>query len=215
MHGLNIQFIDHTQGFMDAHSGITSSQNLMGTRYTLDANHVGIFDLLIGSHNAPSLERFNPVVSIPLPFGRSVTRPRRKANPITAYYLASQANATKNINITNHANFFFTDTLTGCLFAAYGNDRFNLTVEHSNALTLGANHLQQRRTAIQNQNHPVEIFFGPDEYRAHPNMPAHADPMMMIATVVGRLTGNGWVFYGRVRDAGGAHNALGAHADVL
>lgn len=205
MQGLNLQFINNTQGFMDAQSGITSSQNLPGTRYSLDANSVGVFDLQMGNHNVPSLE----------PFNRSLTSPRLMANPIKAYYLVSHPNATRSIVISNHANFFFTDTLTGCLFSAYGASRFNLTVEHTNALTLGAANLQNHRTQIQNQHHAVTLFFGPDEYRNHPSMPANADPMMMIATVVGKLTGNGWVFYGRVRDAGGAHNALGAQATVL
>lgn len=201
----NKEFLTRIQTFMDGKTGITSSQNLRGDYYPLDANNVGTFDLQEGRHGDAQLVKFK----------RKFFKPRFFAHPIRAYYLASSYNQTRTISITNHAEVFFTDTLTGCLFAAYGPNRFNLTVEHTNAFSLGQPAILARRALIAGWGNAVTLFYGPQEYRNHPQMPANADPMLMIATVVGILDpANGWTFYGRVRNSGD-HQVLGANASVI
>lgn len=51
---------------------------------------------------------------------------------IHAHYLPAKANSAMSMQLTNHAKYMFTSSLTGCLFAAYGRNAQSVTVEHVN-----------------------------------------------------------------------------------
>lgn len=56
-----------------------------------------------------------------------------RAVPIHAYYLPVQTNLATSMLLGADAKYMFTSSLSGCLFAAYGNSASDVTVEHFNA----------------------------------------------------------------------------------
>ncbi|MDI1479277.1 hypothetical protein [Polyangium sp. y55x31] len=184
--GLNGQFKANPVQVLDQCWDINSSQNLLGTRYVLDQHSVGYFDLRRLNANTISLE--------PAPTGFSALV---SESPVKAYYLCSTPNQRRNIILTNHADYFFTDTITGCQFAAYGINRHAVNVEHLNALN---NSLQYARRAIELRGigAPLNVIYGATEYRGT-GFRTGENVGNTVVTVVGWRRPDGWHFYARRR----------------
>jgi hypothetical protein len=134
------------------------------------------------------------------------TRPRRYlgAWPVKAYFLTAGAGAEISFPISNHADYLFTYELSGCLFAAYGADRNNLTVEHSNYLNVAARAAREQRyrnrvNTIAGDGHAFCRILTPHAPAALPPPGPGVDRQMIAypggAELIGVLEGDGWHFY--------------------
>ena len=79
--------------------------------YTLDVNSVGEFDFKNIGDRSVRLQNYSDAAF----FEKSLFE-----KWVKAYYLNSRTDNTVTINIMRHADFFFTDTITGCSFLAEG-----------------------------------------------------------------------------------------------
>lgn len=77
------------------------------------------------------------------------------ATPIPAYCLPAVYNASSSLRLGQDARFLFTSALTGCIFAAYGADARNVTVEHVNEKNgMAAVSIAARCEEILNMHYP-------------------------------------------------------------
>lgn len=56
------------------------------------------------------------------------------ARPVRAYFLRAVPNEVSELGVNRGADFLFTPMLTGCMFAAYGENDADVTAVHVNAL---------------------------------------------------------------------------------
>jgi hypothetical protein len=135
------------------------------------------------------------LVAIAGPEGHAQLRPfvrrSRWSHPLQSYFLKSANDPLHQIQqLPNNVKFFFTDTLTGCQFLAYGANRTTVTVEHNVPETVDFN-----VRWINAQTFAYQI-------RVAPGFGYGADD---VANVVGvRLAIIGWQFYYQTRALGGA-----------
>jgi hypothetical protein len=196
---LNTRFKYSPQTLLDSYAGITMCQTQAGTRYKIDPNGIGYFDLV--EEKAPKLASSvtggDGVPSLMLEDGSGVF------NAIEAYYLVADCGQAKTMALGNQADYFFTDNFSGCQFTAYGNDRHNVTVCHSNYLPLGAGdaNLTYLREAAHVRNHPtatVKIIYGQTKYRlALGGFQPTEDRSAQVVTVIGWRKDDGWHFYAK------------------
>lgn len=119
----------------------------------------------------------------------------RGATPIKAYYLPAEYNKAKTLQLGDQAIFMFTADLSGCLFAAYGNDSSNLTVEHVNVRDDSATvSIQGRASEIVDANHTYCKILAPAAIEGG-NGSASVTVYNANSCVVGKKDGSGWEFY--------------------
>ncbi len=122
--------------------------------------------------------------------------------PVPAYFLPARQGESVTILLTNQRNYMFTADLSGCLFAAYGNNTQTVMVEHVNAKAL----VIPRTQTILATNY---IFCRLLTY----HLPANADPAIVKtytrgAWVIGLREGNSWAFYYKVAEKPNIVNRL-------
>jgi hypothetical protein len=118
--------------------------------------------------------------------------------PIRAYYLKSRTDQNTSAFLLRKAEYFFTDTLTGCTFMAYGNNRHGVTVEHNNAFTNGPASMRPYEASIAAQNHPYFVVYNSDTYRQNGVQQGERGEDV-VATVFGWRKADGWHFYACAR----------------
>lgn len=117
----------------------------------------------------------------------------KEAVSISAYYLPAFVDNTSTMKIGVGKPYFFTADLSGCLFAAYGPDDQNLTVEHVNVRTPNAAvPIAPRVAAIATAGHAYCKIISPVPY-----------PGVTTYTTGGNVIGvcspvGGWTFHYRV-----------------
>jgi len=118
------------------------------------------------------------------------------ADPIGAYYCPAIVDNYSNIPLGLQAPYMFTPDLSGCLFAAYGPDASNLTVEHVNVRSAAAApNLIANRAALAMQSAYYRIVSPqPLGHNLGPNVVTYATG----GNVVGRRVGNNWQFIYRL-----------------
>lgn len=118
------------------------------------------------------------------------------AAPITAYFLPAVVDdtSTLDIDVDFSRNYMFTADLSGCLFAAYGNDASRITVEHVNVRTANARvNIAARVQAIIAAGYAYYKILSPQPI-AQSN-PQHVKSYAATSSVVGIRTRAGWSFY--------------------
>jgi hypothetical protein len=186
--GLNRRFELHPVAFLSSYWDINSSQPQHGEGYGIDPNGIAYLDLVERSKNKVRVVKGDTGLFSSI----------GKEAPIKAYYLASEVGKSKALQISNESDYFFTDTITGCQFMAYGHTRQNLTVVHSNALTTGGQPvLHQEAQAVRACNYPITIIYGQPNYRAGLRPGEQLEDV--TATVIGWRYGDGWHFFTRRR----------------
>lgn len=183
---LNSNFKHDPKSVLDKYWDINSSQNAIGTRYKVNSMGIGFFDLKKYSDETLSLEDGTG-----------------KSGAIKAYYLESKYGETNKLILQDTADYFFTDTITGCQFAAYGNDKNRMMVSHANALDRDTAALQ--KAAYQADANQVNakgtdhtVVYGQDDYRKT-GLKADENPGNVVVTVIGWRKSDGWHFYARRR----------------
>jgi hypothetical protein len=84
------------------------------------------------------------------------------AQPVKAWYLPSTVDDTSTLGIDNQCRYMFTDALSGCLFAAYGDNGQALTVEHVNNIHReGESLMETRAKLILKSNYPYCKILSP------------------------------------------------------
>ena len=186
--GLNQRFTANPEQFLTSVWDINSSQAQAGNGYVLDQNGVGSFDLV--AYCANTVRIVSPNASF---FGRFLAE-----TPIRAYYLPSAGDQTTRMQIGTHVDFFFTDTITGCQFQAYGSSRTILVVEHVNALTIDPRTYAREALRVRGLRKPFTVIYGADDYRSggfrHGETTGNT-----VVTVIGWRRGDGWHFFARRR----------------
>lgn len=118
------------------------------------------------------------------------------AAPIAAYFLPAVVDdtSTLDIDIDFNRSYMFTADLSGCLFAAYGNDASRITVEHVNVRTANARvNIAARAQAIIAAGYGYYRILSP---KAIPQSnPQYVKSYDATSSVVGIRTGAGWSFY--------------------
>jgi hypothetical protein len=113
------------------------------------------------------------------------------AEAIPAYYCPAIVDNYSTIPLGNNAAYMFTPDLSGCLFAAYGADANNLTVEHVNVRSNAAPaHLIATRAANAMQSAYYRIITPQPLGVVNANIVSYNTG----GNVVGQRTGAGWVF---------------------
>jgi hypothetical protein len=122
------------------------------------------------------------------------------AEAISAYYCPAIIDNFSTIQLGNARQYMFTPDLSGCLFAAYGANADNITVEHVNVRTANAaaGLIANRAAAALNGHAFVRIIApGPVAGGGPPNVITYASG----ANVVGVRGAAGWTFVYRVDQA--------------
>jgi hypothetical protein len=113
------------------------------------------------------------------------------AKAIDAYYLPAVVDDANTIEIGDKADYMFTADLSGCLFAAYGKDGKQLTVEHVNARTSKAKvPLARRANEINNAGHAYCKIIAPAKL---PD--AQVESYDTGGNVIGIRENGAWKFY--------------------
>jgi hypothetical protein len=99
-----------------------------------------------------------------------------------------------------HADYFSTDTITGCSFMAFGNNRQNFVVSRANSFepAKAAIPLATQEQSIMSLAVGVNIVHGATQYRAF-TLKANATVKPEDITVIGWRRSDGWQFYARRR----------------
>lgn len=190
--GYNTQFKNNPAQFMSGLWWDINSTGINGAgqpNYAIDVNNVGALDLFSRRNGTVEIRNFAATGFMDRAFFETA---------VDAYYLNSRANNTVRINVLRHAEYFFTDSLTGCSFIAYGRSRNSLVCEHVNSLNGGAIPLRRAELAARMGNHAICIVYGALEYRAGGLRPGERGEDV-VATVFGRRLADGWHFYARRR----------------
>lgn len=183
--GLNQRFKLNPVEFLSSYWDINSSQPQYGIGYGIDVNGIACLDL---HEIAPETAAIKKAAS---GFSSLVAEAS-----IKAYYLPAQVDKTTSLQLGRDADYFFTDTITGCQFMAYGNNRHNLTVCHVNALNRGDAKYDEEAAEIKSAGYPVQIIYGKRQYQSGL---APLDAPEVVVTVVGWRRADGWHFYQRRR----------------
>jgi hypothetical protein len=190
--GYNTSFKNNPVQFMSGLWWDINSTGINGAgqaNYALDVNSVGDLDLFSRRNSTLELRDFANVSF----WDRNIFE-----TSVRAYYLNSRVDNTVRINVLRHAEYFFTDTLTGCTFIAYGNSRAGLVCEHVNSLNNGSAPLRRAELAARMRNSPVCIIYSALDYRAG-GLRQGERGEDVVATVFGRRLADGWHFYARRR----------------
>lgn len=190
--GYNTEFKRDPVQFMSGDWWDINSTGINGqfmANYTLDANSVGELDLFSRRANTLELRDYSRAGF----FDRGWNE-----NAIKAYYLNSRVDNSVEIQVLRHADYFFTDTLTGCTFIAYGNSRHGMVCQHVNSFTRGTVPLRQAEFGVRGRNYPVTIILNANDYRSG-GLRHGEDGSNVVATVFGRRLADGWHFYARRR----------------
>jgi len=217
--GLNARFTKDPVAFLDSDGvwdiNATGVNGAFQPIYKLDQNNVGSFDLYRTSDSTVNL-RDKSAVS----FWATSATDFFKEPTVKAYYLNSILNKTNSFTVSTQADYFFTDTITGCSFMAFGSNRLNLTVSHANAFEPAkvVIPLTTQEQTVQNSPCAVKIVYGASQYRA---FTAKANtvvkPEDAIVTIIGWRRSDGWHFYARRRVNGwgsGNQYALGGAFEI-
>lgn len=192
--GLNYQFKRDPVAFLSLYWDINSSQSQYGEGYGINAKGIANLDLVYFS-----------------PQSVGIAKARGKQKPIKAYYLAAEAAKAKALVLGDDCDYFFTDTITGCQFMAYGKSRRNVRTVHTNAKVTrksdgGFRELTTREMklsykveadAVRALDLPFKLVFGPPNYRAGLNQGETLENV--VVTVIGWRRDDGWHFYTRRR----------------
>ncbi|MBN2124786.1 MAG: hypothetical protein JW821_10870 [Deltaproteobacteria bacterium] len=202
--GLNRQFMRNPPDFLGRIWAIDVPNAAF---IQVDADGIGTFDLVINPR--ASLGTRSVILR---PFRRNWHNWRLLAHPIRAYYLPSVPNRSPTLRLGTRADYFFTDTIQGCMFAAYGDDRNHLTVMHANALNIGGQEeLTRQAGEIRAGDHAYTMILDPATYRTAPDEhPGDWQAEMVTVTVVGWRRNDGWHFYHRRR-----HDPYGGAREVF
>lgn len=186
--GLNAEFKRDPAAFLTAHINIQSS-NYVAMRatgpiynYAL-AGGVGSFDLQPSAHRplmANLVQHDGGWLS---------------ESAITAYYLNAKTNETVGMPIGAEADYFFTDSITGCAFIAFGANRHALTVMHINALNRGKIQYMKEVLAIRALRPAFLIVYTYQDYQQGVLRGENAS--MVVTTLCGKRLADGWHFYTR------------------
>jgi hypothetical protein len=198
--GLNQRFKLNPVDFLSSYWDINSSQPQYGVGYGIDLNGIAYLDL---SHHSDETAAIKKADSGVLAFLGNEA-------PIKAYYLPAHYDRTTTLQLGRDADYFFTDTITGCQFMAYGNNRHNITVCHVNALNRGNAAYDTEATEVRQANYPVEIIYGKRQYQGDLSP---LDAPEVVVTVIGWRRADGWHFYQRRRvNRSNNRRVLGASA---
>lgn len=199
--GLNAKFMRDPVAFLDSNDvwdiNSTGIDGQFKPIYKLDSNNVGTFDLYRTSNTTVNLRDKSAVSFWATSPSDFFTEPY-----INAYYLNSLLNKTNSMALSNHADYFFTDTITGCSFMAYGNDRHKIVAYHANAFepAKALVPLATQEVNILNLPCPVKIAYGSSKYRNYtPKANTNPKPEDVVLTIIGWRRSDGWHFYGRRR----------------
>lgn len=120
----------------------------------------------------------------------------RRAVPISSYYLPAIYNNLSSINIGTVHDYMFTPNMTGCLFAAYGPNSQNLTIEHVNVRNQNAPvTIQGAAATILNANHPYFRILTPVALNPPHAAANHVTLYANNTCVIGVRDNTGWNFY--------------------
>ncbi|NYE63656.1 hypothetical protein FHW58_004887 [Duganella sp. 1224] len=201
--GLNQRFKLNPVEFLSSYWDINSSQPQYGEGYGIDVNGIAHLDL---RELAPETVEIKKAASGLLAFIGNEA-------PVRAYYLPAHFDQTTSLQLGRDADYFFTDTITGCQFMAYGNNRHNLTVCHVNALERGNCAYDAEAAEVRTANYPVQIIYGKRQYQGDLSP---LDAPEVVVTVIGWRRADGWHFYQRRRVNRSNHRrVLGAAAQEL
>ncbi|WP_196138695.1 hypothetical protein [Aliikangiella sp. G2MR2-5] len=124
----------------------------------------------------------------------SIQRSARGRYALNAFFLPEIMDDTSLIKINVNRQYFFTTELKGDLFAAYGKDPLNLTIEHVNCHSPAARvPIIPRAQAILAAGHPFCKILSPLPV---PKSNRHQVKTYINSTlVVGIRSGTGWEFH--------------------
>jgi hypothetical protein len=187
--GLNKQFIRGPAVFLQTHTLMVNPQ-AYGAQ-AIAGGQVNIDLVLADNRTNPKIVRLESYDGRQHGWG---------AEEIAAYYLPAIVDNFSTLQIANARRYMFTPDLSGCLFAAYGADANNITVEHVNVRTANAaaGLIANRAAAALNGHAFVRIIApGPVAGGGPPNVITYASG----ANVVGVRGAAGWSFIYRVDQA--------------
>lgn len=201
--GLNTAFKANPINFLAANMNVQSS-NYAAARadgsaiynYELNMEKIGSFDIRPGARQGTTnLYQHN---------GGWLSEAT-----IKAYYLNARTDLTVEMPLGNNADYFFTDTITGCSFIAWGTSRHNLIVMHANALNLGKTEYMKQVLKVRALKPKFLIVYTYQDYQK--GVLRGEDPSMVVTTLCGKRLGDGWHFYTRsyIGIGGGAEGAGG------
>jgi len=156
--------------FLGEHIMLVPAHGLVTGRCQLD------FEAIPGPGNHAQLRRF--------------VRRSTFSRPLNSFFLKAIQDNVSQHALPNDVTFFFTDTLTGCQFLAYGPNRNSLTVEHNNSRTAGAVDFTARWNNARTFAYHIRVQRG-IQYSA-----------ASVANVVGVRRPAGWRFYWQQHHAG-------------
>jgi hypothetical protein len=187
--GLNKQFIRGPAVFLQTHTLMVNPQ-AYGAQ-AIAGGQVNIDLVLADNKTNPKIVRLESYDNRKHGWG---------AEEIAAYYLPAIVDNYSTQQIGNARQYMFTPDLSGCLFAAYGPNADNITVEHVNVRSANApaGLIANRAAAALNGNAFVRIIApGPVAGGAPPNVITYATG----ANVVGVRGAGGWSFIYRADQA--------------
>lgn len=118
----------------------------------------------------------------------------KPAQPVRAYFLAAVYDNASTLRITNERNYLFTADLSGCLFAAYGANANDLTVEHVNVHTPHARvPILPRAQAIIAANYNFYRILSPVPIAG--SNPFYVKVYSANSSVMGLRIGGAWTFH--------------------
>ena len=113
----------------------------------------------------------------------------KHAHPISAYFLLAVADQVNPGSIdTSGADYFFTSTMQGCQFIAYGASRTSLSVEHNNYLSDTSNYATRyTASGAAGQTVNTRVYNG--------GLYTVTSDQRDIGNVVGKRDSNGWTLW--------------------
>jgi hypothetical protein len=122
------------------------------------------------------------------------------SQPVQAWYLPSAVDDTSTLGIDSQCHYLFTDALSGCLFAAYGENGPTLTVEHVNNISrAGKSLLETRAELILGANYPYCKILSPCGDFHDPRVKTYSPGQ--VSNVVGVYKNGSWVFIYKTSDS--------------
>jgi hypothetical protein len=122
------------------------------------------------------------------------------SQPVQAWYLPSAVDDSSTLAIDSQCRYLFTDALSGCLFAAYGKDGQNLTVEHVNNLhRTGRSLMETRAELILGAKYDYCKILSPCGDFHDPRVKTYS--LGQVSNVVGVYKNGSWVFIYKTSDS--------------
>jgi hypothetical protein len=181
--GNNASFMAHTNTYLQTHQLMISPQGI-GSQ-GLMAGLMDIDLVSIDPRNAQFI-RLENYAQRPAP---------RETNAVRSFFLPAINDNTSTLAIGAGANYIFTADLSGCLFAAYGADAGNITVEHVNVRNplAAVVPILPRALAIIAAGYGFYKMLSPVAVPGAPG--AHVKTYAANSSVVGVKIGGAWNFY--------------------